>query len=361
MADLAKSYSFQKYSVSIIEMAYGLALLLFFLGSGLSLFLEQLLRSLHLADYLLLPAFLLISGFLYYLFNLPLNYYAGFSLEHKFNLTKQKAFDWWKDQLKVGFLSYLFSLILISVFYGVVAHFSQWWLVCAFFWIAASLILVKVTPSLIIPLFFKYKKLEDEVLRQKIYDLAKKMQVKLLNVFEIDFSKKTLKANAAFTGFGKSKRVILADTLKDKYNYAEIETILAHEFAHYRLKHLVKLIILNALITLGLFYLIFRTNIYILGSFKLNSLNQLASLPLVFLYFSIFGILTRPLEASISRRFEHQADSLALEVTKDKAAFISLMEKLAAQNLADRNPHPLIKFFFFDHPPIDERISRAKV
>jgi len=154
--------------------------------------------------------------------------------------------------------------------------------------------------------------------------------------------------------------VLLADTLKDKYSHDEIEVILAHEFAHYRLGHILKLIIVNSLLTLGLFYLIFKTNAYTLAIFKLNSLTQLASLPLVFLYFMLFGIILAPLEALVSRLFEREADNLALKETGAKEAFISLMEKLAVQNLADRNPHPLIKFFFFTHPPIDERIKLAK-
>ena len=222
------------------------------------------------------------------------------------------------------------------------------------------MVLAKLTPVLIIPLFFKYKKLEDETLRQRIFNLAAKMQIKLMEVLEIDLSKKSLKANAAFTGMGKTKRVLLADTLKDKYTLDEVEVILAHEFAHYRLKHIIKLIAANSLITLGLFYLIFKTSVYSLGVFRLNSLEQLSSLPLVFLYFILFGIMAQPLETAISRRFEKKADLLALKVTNGKAAFISLMEKLAEQNLADRSPHPLIKFFFFNHPPIDERIKIAK-
>ncbi len=159
---------------------------------------------------------------------------------------------------------------------------------------------------------------------------------------------------------GKTKRVLLADTLKDKYTDDEVSVILAHEFAHYRLKHIFKLIALNSLVTLALFYLISKTSSYFLAVFKLDSLFQVSSLPLLFLYFILFGIISGPLEAYVSRRFEKEADLLALAVTADKEAFISLMEKLAQQNLADRNPHPLIKFFFYSHPPIDERISLAR-
>ncbi|MFA6357741.1 MAG: M48 family metallopeptidase [Candidatus Omnitrophota bacterium] len=360
MAGSAKSYSNQKYVLSIIDMIYSIALILVFLGSGLSLSLENLLRSLNLPNYLLISVFILIISFFYYLLSLPLNFYSGFMLEHKFNLTRQKASAWWFDQLKSSVLGYVISLVLILAFYWILGQFNQWWLVISAFWIVFSIVLAKLAPILIIPLFFKYKKLEDQVLRQRILNLASKMRVKLLDVFEIDFSKKTLKANAAFTGMGKTRRVLLADTLKDKYSHDEIEIILAHEFAHCQLKHITKLIVLNSLVTLGLFYLIFRTSVYTLGMFKLDSLAQLASLPLVFLYFIFFGIITQPLEAFVSRVFEREADRLALKTTSAKEAFISLMDKLANQNLADRNPHPLIKFFFFSHPPIDERIKIAK-
>jgi STE24 endopeptidase len=360
MADLAKAYSHQKYRLIIIDTVYSIALLLFFLGSGLSLFLEAWLKSIHLPGYLLIAGFLLVSLMLYYLVNFPLNFYASFTLEHKFNLSKQALGAWWMEQLKSGVLAYVISLILILVFYWILSKFSQWWLAISIFWIFFSVVLAKLTPVLIIPLFFKSKKLEDEILRQRILNLASKMRVNLLDVFEIDFSKKTLKANAAFTGMGKTKRVLLADTLKDKYTHDEVEVILAHEFAHYRLGHLSKLIALNSLVTLGLFYLIFKTSAYALEVFKLDSLTQLASLPLVFLYFLLFGLICQPLEAYFSRRCEKEADFLALKVTGNKEAFISLMEKLAAQNLADRNPHPLIKFFFFSHPPINERINLAR-
>jgi len=359
MPGLAKSYSCQKYTLSIIETVYSIALLSIFLGSGLSLCLEGFLRSFDWPNYLLIPAYLLVISFLYYLLNLPFNFYASFTLEHKFGLSKQGPKDWWVDQLKSAILAYSISLILISAFYWILNRFNQWWVVISVFWIVFSIVLAKLTPVLIIPLFFKYKKLEDEVLRQRIFNLAEKMQVKLMEVVEIDFSKKTLKANAAFAGMGSSKRVLLADTLKDKYTLDEVEVILAHEFAHYRLKHIFKLIALNSLITLGLFYLISKTSVYALGVFKFDSLTQLGSLPLVFLYFILFGIISQPLEAYFSRRFEKDADSLALKFTGAKEAFISLMEKLAEQNLADRNPHPLIKFFFFNHPPIDERIEIA--
>lgn len=213
---------------------------------------------------------------------------------------------------------------------------------------------------MIIPLFFKYKKLSDEALRSRILGLAAKFNVKILDCFEIDLSKKTLKANAAFLGWGKTRRVLLSDTLKDKYTHDEIEVILAHEFAHYKLRHLVKLILLNSCLTICCFYLISVTSRYVLKFFGLPSLADITGLGVIALYFVLFGIIMDPFTNFISRGFEREADLLALQITGFKDAFISMMEKLSAQNLADRSPHPLIKFFFFDHPPVDERIEMAK-
>jgi len=249
----------------------------------------------------------------------------------------------------------------LSVFYFILKHQeAHWWVVISLFWIFFSLVLAKVAPVWIIPLFFKYKKLEDLRLRERIMNLAEKMNVKIMDCFEIDFSKKTLKANAAFVGWGSTRRVILADTLKDKYSYDEIEVILAHEFAHYKMRHLLKLLLMNSFVILFCFYLIFKTSDHTLALFGLSSLRQLAALPLILIYFMLFGLITQPCENYISRRMEKSADKMALEATGFKAAFISMMEKLSSQNLSDRDPHPFIKFFFFDHPPVGERIAMAR-
>jgi STE24 endopeptidase len=282
-------------------------------------------------------------------------------LEHKFCLTNQKIIDWFLDQVKAGAIFYLILVILFEAFYYIFRQNpGTWWLIVSIFWIFFSLILAKLVPIIIIPLFFKYKKLSDETLRQRIINLADRVKVKILDVFEIDFSSKTLKANAAFVGWGRSRRVILADTLKDRYSYDEIEVILAHEFAHYKLRHLLKLIFINSSVMVLSFYFIFKTSGYALKLFGLSSLSDIAALPLILIYFVIFGIIMQPFENYISRRLERNADILALKVTGLKEAFISMLEKLSLQNLADRNPKPLIKFFFFDHPPIDERIAMAR-
>ncbi len=357
----AKDYSRRKYTLAIIEIFYLLLLLVLFLGLGLSKILAQSISRLAKPAYLVLPVYLLLIYVFYWCCNFPLIFYRSFKLEHRFNLSNQKLIDWLLDQLKSGLITYIISLILLGSFYHILKNNpNTWWLVVSAFWIFFSLILSKLTPIVIIPLFFKYKKLEDEGLRQRIIRLAEKMRVGILDVFEIDFSKKTLKANAAFVGIGSTKRVILADTLKEKYSVDEIEIILAHEFAHYRLRHLLKLMMINSLAIILSFYCIFYTSGYFLNIFGLSSLSDIATLPLIMLYLVIIGLILGPFENYISRRLEKNADLLALKETNNPLAFISMMDKLSNQNLADRTPHPLIKFFFFDHPPVDERIRLAK-
>lgn len=355
----AKKYSNLKYIFSLAQTSYLILVILIFLRSGFSRGLAVELTSFNQGRAFLVPVYLLIVSLGYFVLDFPLRIYQTFILEHKFSLSNQKIGGWFIDQLKEGVLTYLIALILLTVFYLVLGSFRDWWAPVSLFWIFFSFVLARLTPTLIIPLFFKYKSLTDQPLRQRIISLADRMQVKIMDVFEIDFSKKTTKANAAFVGWGKKRRVLLADTLKDKYTTDEIEAILAHEFAHYKFKHLLKLIFINSLITAACFYCIFRTSGSVLSFFNLTGLSKVESLPLLMLYFVVFALFTQPLENFISRLMEANADRLALKIIGAKEPFISMMEKLGLQNLADRKVNPLIKFFFFDHPPIDERIDMA--
>ncbi|MFH1441152.1 MAG: M48 family metallopeptidase [Candidatus Omnitrophota bacterium] len=357
----AKEYSHIKYTLAIVDTICLLILLFLFQALGLSKFLASYISSLIQYKFLLIPIYLLIVSLGYYLISFPLNFYHSFILEHKFCLSNQKWTDWFKDQVKSGIIFYIIFLILFEAFYLILKTYPQiWWLIISLFWIFFSLILAKLAPIIIIPLFFKYKKLPDDELRQRIISLADKIKVKILDVFEIDFSKKTLKANAAFVGWGSSRRVLLADTLKDKYSIDEIEVILAHEFAHYKLKHLVKLILVNSFVTVVSFYVIFITSGRVLYFFGLSSLEDISAFPVVLLYLAVFAIFMQPFQNYISCLFEKNADRLALKITGKKDAFISMMDKLSVQNLADKSPHPVIKFLFFDHPPVDERIKMAQ-
>ncbi|MFA6218046.1 MAG: M48 family metallopeptidase [Candidatus Omnitrophota bacterium] len=357
----AKQYSHWKYSLALFDTSYLLVLLFLFQSLGLSARLAEALSKANIPQYLLLPAYLGIGAAGYSVLTFPLHFYTSFFLEHYFCLSTQKIKDWFFDELKGQLVSYIIGLICFGVFYAVLRQYPRgWWFIVSLFWIFFSLILVKVTPILLIPLFFKYTKISDEGLKQRIIQLADAMKAKIRDVFEVNFSIKTVKANAALVGLGSTKRVILADTVMNKYSQDEIMVILAHEFAHVRLRHLLKLIVMSACVTLVSFYLIFRTSAQVLDFFNLASLRDIAALPVIIIYFTLIGIVLTPVQNFISRRFETHADVMAIRVTGLHGAFVSTMEKMASQNLADRSVHPLIKAYFFDHPPIDERIALAR-
>jgi STE24 endopeptidase len=346
-----KRYSQQKYLLALIGIIFNLVFLITVQGLGISYGIQEFARSWSANRILQISLYIFILGAVYYLLDLPLNFYGSFILEHKFNLSRQKISDWMKDQAKTLVLGYLIALILVQTLYFLISRFpSSWWLITALAWILFSLVFSKIFPVVIIPLFFKYSPVKNEEVRSRVINLAKKFNIKLLDVFEIDLSKKTLKANAAFVGFGKQRRVILADTLQEKYSPDEIEAILAHEFAHFKFRHIWKLLGINAVSTLIMFYLIFR----IIGP---APTSEIQFLPVFLIFMTVFGIVTAPLMNFISRCFEKETDLKALEVTGNAGALESMFKKLAEQNLSDKRPHPLIKFFFFDHPPIDERIG----
>ncbi|MDD5255622.1 MAG: M48 family metallopeptidase [Candidatus Omnitrophica bacterium] len=356
----AQRYAYARYAFAITDTAFLCAALLVFQASGLSALLAQKTTLLYPHRFYSLLAYTGVSFLGYSLLAFPLHFFQSFVLEHRFQLSRQRFGAWLLDRCKEGAISYLIIMVLLCVFMVTAERFARhWWLLLSLFWVFFSVLLAQIAPLVLIPLFFKCRKTEDQGLRQKVLDLAAKMRIKLLDVYEFDLSSKTIKANAALTGMGRSRRVLVADTLKANYTHEEIGVIIAHELAHHKLRHIPKLIAVNGASTLALFYLVYKTSPALLRYFAVPSLVDLGALPLLMLYALAFAVVTQPLGNFISRQFERNADACALRVTGDYGAFISAFQKLSAQNLADHAPHPLIKFFFFDHPPIDERIATA--
>ncbi|MBU1998724.1 MAG: M48 family metalloprotease [Candidatus Omnitrophica bacterium] len=271
IARRSKDYSIQGYILSLAELVYLLVFLLLFQGLGFSARLAKFSTSITFHNSLSLLIYLFWLTIIYYLVGFPLFLYHSFIRERRFGLSGQKLSAWLKDQLKSLFIMYLVAGISLEVFY----YFLRltpvyWWLIVSFFWILLNLLMARIAPQVIIPLFFKCSKLEHGVLRERIVKLAAKMGVKIVDVFEIDFSKKTYKANAAFVGLGSSQKVLLADTLKEKFSDYEVEVIVAHEFAHYLRGHLLKLIVINSCTAIVCFYLIYRTSFWFFSFYNLT-------------------------------------------------------------------------------------------
>lgn len=307
--------------------------------------------------------------FFYFLFfslyslivSFPLDVYSGFTLEHRYSLSNQTFFSWFFEWVKRVVLSFFITTLLVLVLYFLIWTFkSSWWLWAWFGYAVFSLVLGKLFPVLIIPLFYKYSPIGDLVLKDKIETLAKRFGVSIANVYSLNLSKTTKKANAAFTGFGKTKRVILGDTLLESFSHEEIEIVLAHELGHFKNRDIWKQFgfgILVSLIGFWISYQLFDRISYGLG---FGGAGDVQAFPLLCLILFVFSLIMGPLGNAFSRIAERRADLFALKALGNKRSFISAMEKLSAMNLADPNPHPVIEFLFYDHPAIGKRIQMAK-
>jgi len=356
MEDRAREYARIKYRLAIIDIAYTLLLLFILQASGINLALKSIFFRFTSCEFAHVALYSVTLFAVYSILTLYPDFYRSFVIERKFNLSNQKISAWFFDYLKGNLLSLAFFVVLIECLFFFVQNYpSSWWWMGAVFWVFLSVVIARIFPIMVIPLFFKYKKIQDDGLRKAVLALAGKMGVKVLDIFEIDFSSKSLKANAAFVGIGKSKRVLLTDTLLGgRFGQKEIEVIMAHEFAHYRFRHLLKMIALSALSVFFAFYIF-----SLLGKSGLDA-RDIANLGSFLLLFMLFQIALTPLINWIHRAMERNADIAAIKATGDKGAFISMMDKLAEQNLSERKPPLWAKIFFYDHPPIEERIKVAK-
>ncbi len=357
----AKAYCRQKYLLRFLDIIITLSFLLAIQLAGLSTYLKNIFLSLNNNFYVSLGAYLLCLNLIYYLISFPLDFYNGFVLEHKFSLSNLTLKAFLKDEFKKVFLGFLIFSAVIELLYAIPKHFTAyWWLTCAVLWVGLGILFAKVFPVLIIPIFYKYKPLRSDSLKNKILEMAKRMGVKVLNACEIELSKKTKKSNAAIVGFGKTKRIILADNLVSEFTPAEVEVVVAHEIAHHKFKHLWKLVLFSAISATLFFYILSR----ILGNLATilgaEGPFDISIFPAIWLFFIVYEIVMMSVYNAISRRMEYSADLAALKATNKKEAFISLMERLAEKNLSEKSPNRFIELVFYDHPPIAKRIDLAK-
>ncbi|MDP8260224.1 MAG: M48 family metallopeptidase [Candidatus Gygaella obscura] len=361
MNNKSKEYQAIKNSFFFLEISLNILLLslLFFLGG--SHLLKDLAIEISNNYYLTLFIYFSFLSMVFYIVFFPISFYSQFVLEHKFNLSRESSSQWFKKNIKKAVISFVFGAALIEVLY---LFFNlqpgYWWLWFSLFYLVFSSLVSFILPVMILPIFYKYKPLENKELSKNIIELARNNNIKVLNVYTIDFSKETAKANAAIIGMGKTKRIVLADTLVDNYTINEIIAVLAHEFGHFACGHIRKLLFSGFVITLAslfFMYVFLSKSFLFLG---INGFSDIVGFPIIALFFIIISLVAMPLQNAYSRKLEREADAFALNATNDKDSFISLMEKLGQQNLSDKNPNRLIEFLLYDHPSIASRIKLAK-
>jgi STE24 endopeptidase len=288
----------------------------------------------------------------------PVKYYVEYHLEHKYELSNQTIFSWLWEDLKGLLVGSSIGLPILLAFYFVLNTFGNlWWLPFSILMFIISVVLAKIMPILILPIFYKILPLVNEELKTRIVKLADNAGMKVENVFSFDMSKNTKKANAAFTGLGKSKKIILGDTLLSEYTNDEIETVIAHELGHYKHKHIIKNIIIGTLTSFLMFFLMALFYDISLQWFNFSALTQIDALPLLTLWAMLIGLILSPAGNIISRKFEYEADEYAVKTTNKREAFVNTLNKLTSQNLGDAEPHPFVEWFFYSHPSIKKRIN----
>lgn len=358
MTNTAKKYNNIKLAISILKAFLSFVLLFLFVWLGFSLNLENFIRIYFSNDYIVLVVYALIISIMSSIVFSPLSFYSEFILEHKYNLSNQTFTKWLWENIKEALVGTAIGIPLLIIFYFILnVFYTLWWLPFSIVMFLFSVLLAKIVPVLILPLFYKITPIEDEDLRKRIIKLCSNVNMKVDNIYKFNMSKNTRKGNAAFTGLGKTKRILLADTLLDNYNNDEIETVIAHELGHYKKKHIIKNIIIGTIFSFLSFYLMATLYELTIKWFGFNSILQISALPVLILWGSIIGLILTPVSNYISRKYEYEADEYAVLSTGKKETFIKTLEKLTDQNLGDKEPHPLIEWFFYSHPSIKRRIS----
>ena len=313
--------------------------------------------------WLLVPAFVFVFGGIYSLINLPLGYYSGFVLPHRFGQSNQSFKDWVIDQLKGLAIGLPLGLVLLELLYlALRATGDLWWLWAAVGMLLFSVLLSNLAPILIMPLFNKYIPLGDEhkELAERLLALARRANTKVRGVFKFDMSKRTKSANAALTGIGNTRRIVLGDTLINEFSTDEIETVLAHELGHHVNRDIPLFITFGALSTTISLYLASLALNWATAYFGFSGPADVAAFPALSLILGAYGLVTMPIGNAVSRWREKMADDYALQVTGKNEAFASAFTRLANQNLGEIDPEKWVVFMFYSHPPLGERIEKAR-
>ena len=354
----AKRYEAIHNTLFVVETVYTALLLVAFLLTGAS---QSLANTLHYNPWLSTAIYAAVVIVATKLLFLPLNFYGDFHLEHKFGLSNESLGRWALDELKSLGLNLALGVLVLEVLYFMLRRAGEWWWVGAgIFFLLFGVVLSTVFPVVILPLFYKLQPLENESLNQKLVDLAKRVGAKVLGVYRMDLSEKTKKANAAFAGLGATKRIILGDTLLDKFAEDEIEVVMAHEMAHYKHGDITKLLAWSTATTFVGLWLADKVLRAGMDRFGFTAISDLGAFPLLALCLFVFGLVAMPVNNAFSRWRERLADLEALALTKNPDGFIRAMRKLADQNLADLAPHPAIEYLLHDHPSLARRISWAE-
>ena len=306
-------------------------------------------------------AFVILLAVAHEAITLPVTMYRTFFLERRYGLSTEPLRRWAQDHAKAALVALALGLAGAEIVYASLRSWPRWWWVAsAAAFILGGILIARVAPTLLLPLFYRFTPLERESLRTRLETLSKRAGVPVLGVYVWGLGDKTRRANAALVGTGSTRRILLSDTLLADYTDDEIEVILAHELGHHANRDIQRALVLDAALTAGVFAVCAAALEASWRPLRMTGPDDAAGLPVLLLIAGAMSLAMRPWLNAISRRHEHLADQFALRLTHRPGAFISAMRRLAAQNLAEERPSAFVRWLFHTHPPIEERIDRAR-
>jgi STE24 endopeptidase len=357
----ARQYARIRRRLMVVDLAVGGLYVVLWLMMGWSVALRGWVMTISRAPAIVLALYTIAFAIPYTLLDLPLSYYSGFVLPHRFGQSTQSFGNWVGDQVKELALSAALGMGLLQVVYWLLrAAPDLWWLYAGGVMLLFAVVLSSLAPVLIMPLFYKFTPLDDDDLSHRLIALAERAGTQVRGVFRFDMSTRTKSANAALMGLGNTRRIVLGDTLLDEFSADEIETVLAHELGHH-VHHDIPLgIAINSALTLLTFWAASLALGWGVNALGLAGISDPAGLPLLALVGGVLSLIAMPLGNAYSRWRERLADRYALESTRKPGAFADAMTRLANQNLAEADPERWVVILLHSHPPIRERVAAAE-
>ena len=363
----AADYTITKARFGLLELAYGAAVLLAWTLLGGIDALNQALAGSGLATYgSLVPqlALLAIFGLVSGLLDLPFTLYSTFRIEERFGFNKMSLKMWLGDLFKSTVVGVVVGLPIVALILWLMGSTGSWWWLWAWgAWMAFNLLILVLYPTVIAPLFNKFQPLEDETLKARVTALMQRCGFAAKGLFVMDGSKRSAHANAYFTGFGASKRVVFYDTLLKQLSADEVDAVLAHELGHFKHKHIIKRIVSMFAMSLAGFALLgwLSTQVWFYTGLgvrpNMSGGNDALALLLFLLAVPVFSFFISPVFALFSRKHEFEADAYAIAQTDGKNLQSALL-KLYQDNASTLTPDPLFVKFYYSHPPASERLAR---
>ena len=355
----AREYSRRQRRMGLGETALSLALLLILIFSGVSQWFTDLLSLPVIAAAVVYFVVLLI---IFELLTLPMAYYRGLDLPRRYGISIQKFKSWLADQAKGGAIGLVLGVAAVAAGYWLLLNFADyWWLMAWGVMIIVSILMTIIAPIFLVPWFYKVKPLPDIELKSRLEQLVQKARTEVQGIFTLDYSSKVTAANAGLMGMGRTRRIVVSDTLVQQYTIPEIEVVTAHEIGHHINRDIFRIFVIQSAVYLIGFSIIDAVLKAVVLPLGFGGIADPAALPLLMLILGAFSALASPLLKAYSRHVESQADRYALVLTDNPKAFINAMTRLVNQNLAVACPSAWEELLLYDHPGYNRRVEHARI